>query len=205
MTASRAFGPNHQCGAQARVDVGGGSSSSVSRHIAPVVHVERSPRRRTLLASAMALAGLALRSPAFAQVVGDNQDVRWYEAAEQMRRLAQSWGDQPYGAVLVLDGTLVGRGPSRVVRNRDADAHAEREAIRDAQQKLGRLQLHGAILYSTSRPCRLCEAAAARAGVDRMYFGPALTDAGAPRAAATGDGGLRPPQQARTHEREASQ
>jgi tRNA(adenine34) deaminase len=97
-----------------------------------------------------------------------------------MRRLAQSWGDQPYGAVLVLDGVLVGRGPSRVVKNQNPDAHAEREAIRDAQFQLQRQQLTGAVLYSTSRPCSICEAAAAQAGVTRMYFGPSLTDAGTP-------------------------
>lgn len=98
-----------------------------------------------------------------------------------MKRLAQSWGDQSYGAVLVLDGALIGEGPSRVIKNQDTDAHAEREAIRDAQQRLGRPDLRGSVLYSTSRPCGLCEAAAARAGVRRMYFGPQLADAGAPR------------------------
>jgi tRNA(adenine34) deaminase len=156
-------------------------SSNVGRHIAAAVLIERSLDRRTLLAGAVALATLALRPPALAQVVGGTQEARWYEAAAEMRRLAQSWGDQPYGAVLVLEGVLVGEGPSRVVKNQDPDAHAEREAIRDAQRKLGRLQLQGAVLYSTSRPCSLCEAAAARAGVNRMYFGPSLTDAGAPR------------------------
>jgi len=97
-----------------------------------------------------------------------------------MKRLAQSWGDQPYGAVLVLNGVLVGEGPSRVVKNQNPDAHAEREAIRDAQRKVGREKLLGAVLYSTSRPCSLCEAAAAEAGIARMYFGPSLTDAGVP-------------------------
>ena len=80
----------------------------------------------------------------------------------------------------MLDGVLVGRGPSRVVKNQDPDAHAEREAIRDAQHQLQRQRLTGAVLYSTSRPCSICEAAAAQAGVARMYFGPSLTDAGAP-------------------------
>lgn len=110
-------------------------------------------------------------------------ELRWYEAAAEMKRLAESWGDQSYGAVLVLDGTLIGEGPSRVIKNQNADAHAEREAIRDAQRKLGREKLEGAVLYSTSRPCALCESAAARAGVMRMYFGPSLTDAGVPRVA----------------------
>ncbi len=104
-------------------------------------------------------------------------DSRWYEAAASMKLLAESWGDQPYGAVLVMDGRLVGEGPSRVVKNQDPTAHAEREAIRDAQRRLGQSTLTGAVLYSTSRPCSLCEAAAVQAGVSRMYFGPALTDA----------------------------
>lgn len=110
-------------------------------------------------------------------------DRKWYDAAASMKRLAESWGDQSYGAVLVLEGQLAGEGPSRVVKNQDPTAHAEREAIRDAQRRLGRARLSGAVLYSTSRPCALCEAAAAQAGVRRMYFGPTLADAGTPRAA----------------------
>lgn len=139
-----------------------------------------SKRRRTLLVSSVALAVSALRPSAQAEPVGRESEVQWYEAAAEMRRLAQSWGDQPYGAVLVLNGVLVGQGPSRVVKNQNPDAHAEREAIRDAQRRLGREKLPGAVLYSTSRPCSLCEAAAARADVARMYFGPSLTDAGVP-------------------------
>jgi tRNA(adenine34) deaminase len=81
----------------------------------------------------------------------------------------------------VLGDAVVGEGPSRVVKNNDIGAHAEREALRDARQRLGREDLRGAVLYSTSRPCPLCEAAAAEAGVRRMYFGPSLTDAGEPR------------------------
>ncbi|MCY7287856.1 MAG: hypothetical protein LH624_06290 [Cryobacterium sp.] len=118
-----------------------------------------------------------------AQTRRSEPDHRWYQAAADMKRLAESWGDQPYGAVLVLNGALVGEGPSRVIRNRNPDAHAEREAIRDAQRRLGRQELSGTVLYSTSRPCSLCEAAAAQAGISRMYHGPALTDAGTPGGA----------------------
>ena len=84
--------------------------------------------------------------------------------------------------MLVLDGAVVGEGPSRVVKNNDASAHAEREAIRDAQRRLGTGSLQGSTLYSTSRPCSVCEAAAAQAKVSRMVHGPGLTDAGAPRS-----------------------
>lgn len=97
-----------------------------------------------------------------------------------MKRLAEAWGDQPYGAVLVLDGAIIGEGPSRVVKNNDVNAHAEREALRDARGRLGRQKFPGAVLYSTSRPCSLCEAAAAEAEVSRVYFGALLTDAGIP-------------------------
>ena len=107
---------------------------------------------------------------------------RWFEAALRMRRLAERAGDQPYGAVLVLDDRLMGEGPSRVVELGDATAHAERVAIRDAQRRLGRTDLRGSILVSTSRPCAACEAVAALAGVSRMFYGEELRDAGTPKA-----------------------
>lgn len=98
-----------------------------------------------------------------------------------MKRLAESSGDQPYGAVVVANGAVIGAGPSRVITSGDATAHAEREAIRDAQRALGRESVAGSVLYSTSRPCRQCEIAAAEAQVAQMIFGEALNDAGRPR------------------------
>ena len=107
-------------------------------------------------------------------------DRRWIEAAEEMRKQALSWGDQAYGAVLVKDNRVIGYGPSRVVKNQDPEAHAEREAIKHALSEVGARAVTGAILYSTSRPCKACELAAARAGVQRMYFGQSAQDAGPP-------------------------
>ncbi len=138
--------------------------------------------RRTALTCALALVLPPATVRATERPPAKHPDRQWYEAAASMKRLAESWGDQPYGAVLVLHGALVGEGPSRVVKNQDADAHAEREAIRDATRRLGRSTLAGAVLYSTSRPCSLCEAAAAQAEVSRMFYGASLTDAGAPSA-----------------------
>ena len=94
-------------------------------------------------------------------------------------------GDQPFGAVLVKDSRILGFGPSRVVLKKDATAHAEREAIREAQARLGRSDLSGAILYSSSRPCSACEAAAAEANIARMIHGREATDAGS-RSVLTG-------------------
>lgn len=146
----------------------------------PARSVEEGPltpqRRRFVigLVAAAASAPLVRRADAIAS------EARWYEAAVAMQQHAQSQGDQPYGAVLVLDGAIVGAGPSRVLQRGDPDGHAEREALRDAQQRLGRSLLAGSMLYSTSRPCRHCESAAAQAGVARMVHGAALTDAGSP-------------------------
>ncbi len=100
--------------------------------------------------------------------------------ANALRDEALRAGDQAYGAVVWLDGRIVGEAPSRVITRRDVDAHAEREALRDAQLRLGRDDLSGALLVSSSRPCALCEAAAARARIARMVHGDG-TDAGPPQ------------------------
>ena len=143
---------------------------------APARDVLRTRRRLLCVSVAAAVVpGLGRAQP------GMHPQRRWAERAEAMRQLAIGWGDQPYGAVLVAANGVVADGPSRVVVNADPDAHAEREAIREATRLLGTGNLAGAVLYSTSRPCRLCEQAAARAGVGRMYFGPQLQDAGPPR------------------------
>jgi tRNA(adenine34) deaminase len=142
-------------------------------------------RRRTLICrAASVLALLAGSRLAHSQRLSEAVPTparTWFEAAVRMKRLAESWGDQPYGAVLVLNDQLVGEGPSRVVKLGDSTAHAEREAIRDARRRLKRTNLSGSILYSTSRPCPACEAAAAVAGVSRMYFGEDLHDAATPK------------------------
>lgn len=130
--------------------------------------------------TAVSMAVLALSGMLKARAEPAHPNAFWYAAALEMRKLAESWGDQAYGAVVVQGGTLIGNGPSRVIQHNNPDAHAEREAIRDAIRRVGAAQVRGAVLYSTSRPCAACERAAARAGIARMYFGPALQDAGAP-------------------------
>jgi tRNA(Arg) A34 adenosine deaminase TadA len=131
-------------------------------------------RRAMLLASAAAL--LPLRANA-----APAEQQPFIEAAFRMRDEAVRAGDQAYGAVLVMSGRILGFGPSRVVLLKDSTAHAEREAMREAQARLGRRDLSGAVLYSSSRPCAACEAAAAEANVARMIHGRDGIDAGQPR------------------------
>ena len=140
------------------------------------------PLRRTFGWRALSVIGLVGSAlPLARAMTAFAPERRWYEAALAQLRLAESWGDQPYGAVLVSDGAIIGSGASQVRKRNDGNAHAERLAILDAQTRLGRQSLAGSVLYSTSRPCRLCEMAAAKAQVSRMIHGEALHDAGVPQ------------------------
>ncbi len=105
---------------------------------------------------------------------------RFMDRAYAMRDQAVAGGDQGYGAVIVKDGVIVGQAPSRVVVNGDPSAHAEMEAIRDAARRLGDRDLGGCVMYSSSRPCRMCETAAYFANIDRLIHGQGLTDGGPP-------------------------
>jgi tRNA(Arg) A34 adenosine deaminase TadA len=97
-----------------------------------------------------------------------------------MRALAERSGDQPYGALVVKDDTIVAEAPSRVVTRGDPTAHAEMEAIRDAARRLGTRNLSGMHLYGSSRACPMCRAAAYWAGIDRLYHGRKPSDDGPP-------------------------
>ena len=144
------------------------------------------PTRRRAVAGllgggALAVAGDTLRSPVAAAAANPRTPAEFMALAFAMRRQAVAAGDQPYGAVVVLDGRVVAEAPSAVVTKADPTAHAETEAIRQAERRIGAAALAGAVLYSSSRPCAMCEANARRAGIARMIHGVALVDAGAPQ------------------------
>ena len=133
--------------------------------------------RRTAIAI---LASVALGQTATA--APDERTRKFVEAAFKMKAEAERTGDQPYGAVVVRGEEIVGFGPSRVIVKRDWTAHAEREAMRDAQTRLARADLSDCVIYSTSRPCSNCERAAFEARLGRMFYGPGASDAGPPRS-----------------------
>lgn len=111
-------------------------------------------------------------------------DARAYvQRAYELRDAAIRDGDQPFGAVVVRDGQIVGEGPSRVVTATDPTAHAEIEAIRDAARRLGTRDLTGCLMFSTSPPCRMCQAAAYWANLSGLYYGSIPTGLAAPSSA----------------------
>jgi tRNA(Arg) A34 adenosine deaminase TadA len=133
-------------------------------------------RRRWLLGAA----ALGLTRPA--RGAAPPEQAPFVALAFEMRRRAIAAGDQPYGAVVVCDGRVVGEGVSAVVTRNDPRAHAEIEALRDASRRLGTVDLAGCVLYGSSRACPMCEAEAARMRIVRMYYGDEARYAGVPRA-----------------------
>lgn len=85
----------------------------------------------------------------------------------------------PFGAVVVRDGNIVGRGWNRVTSANDPTAHAEVMAIRDACSRLKTYSLAGCEIYSSCEPCPLCLAAIYWARIDRIYYAATCDDAAA--------------------------
>ena len=85
----------------------------------------------------------------------------------------------PFGAVIVRDGAIVGRGWNRVTSTNDPTAHAEVVAIRDACSGLGRFSLEDCEIYSSCEPCPLCLAAIYWARIKRICFAATCDDAAA--------------------------
>ena len=144
--------------------------------------------RRAALRRVAGLAIVALATPVaarapVAEIVQPRSPGReaFMERAFEMRRRAVESGDQPYGAVIVRQGRIVGEGVSAVVTANDPTAHAEMQAIRDAAHRLGTRDLSGCEMYGTARACPMCEAGAYWARIARMYHGASIADAGAPR------------------------
>ncbi len=80
-------------------------------------------------------------------------------------------GEVPVGAVLVLDGAIVGEGWNRNIALSDPTAHAEIGALRDAGRRLGNHRIPGSTLYVTLEPCAMCAMALVHARVARVVYG----------------------------------
>lgn len=91
-------------------------------------------------------------------------------AAELARHGMDAGAGGPFGAVIVLDGAVVGEGWNRVTSSNDPTAHAEIVAIREACARLGRFDLRGATVYSSCEPCPMCLAAIHWARLDRLVY-----------------------------------
>lgn len=82
----------------------------------------------------------------------------------------------PFGAIIVKDGKVIGKGHNRVLLTHNATAHGEVEAIREAGALLGTHDLSGSVLYTTGEPCPMCLCACLWANIDKVYYGCTIAD-----------------------------
>lgn len=83
----------------------------------------------------------------------------------------------PFGAVIVKDGVIVGKGNNQVVLKNDPTAHAEIVAIRAACKTLNTFNLTGCEIYTNCYPCPMCLSAIMWANIKKVYYGTNLEDA----------------------------
>ncbi len=91
-------------------------------------------------------------------------------ALELARRAAEQ-GEVPVGAVVVLDGRIIGEGWNRPIAASDPTAHAEIQAMRAAAAAARNYRLTGATLYVTLEPCDMCFGAMFHARIARVVYG----------------------------------
>ncbi len=92
-------------------------------------------------------------------------------AVAEARRGVKAGEGGPFGAVIVRDGVVVGRGHNRVVAAHDPTAHAEIVALRRAARRLGRFHLFDCVLFTTCEPCPMCLAAMHWARIKAFWYG----------------------------------
>ena len=92
--------------------------------------------------------------------------------ALNLSKEAAAEGDVPVGCIIVSpEGEIIGRGRNRREQNCDATAHAEVEAIREANKKLGTWRLHGCSMYVTLEPCPMCAGAIINSRIAKLFYG----------------------------------
>lgn len=92
------------------------------------------------------------------------------QAIDLAQENSRSGENGPFGALVVKDGKVIGRGGNRVVASCDPSAHAEIVAIREAGRALGSHDLTGCTIYSSCEPCPMCLSAILWARIDRVVY-----------------------------------
>ena len=99
------------------------------------------------------------------------------EACNEARKGMEKNQGGPFGAVIVMNGKIVGRGNNRVTSTNDPTAHAEVTAIRNACKNLSNFHLKNAVLYTNCEPCPMCLAAIYWANIQTVFFASDRNDA----------------------------
>ncbi len=112
-------------------------------------------------------------------VIQPANDVEYLQMALSQAREAAAAEEVPVGAVVVLQGRVIGIGQNYVLRTNDPTAHAEVVALRAAAAAIDNYRLVGCTLYSTLEPCSMCAGAMLHARISRLVFAASDPKAGA--------------------------
>lgn len=97
---------------------------------------------------------------------------------ESLKNLENYFKDGgPFGAVIVKNNKIIGRGHNQVIKNNDPTAHAEVLAIRDACKNINSYDLTGCVLYTSCYPCPMCLSASIWSNLKEVYYGNNRKDA----------------------------
>jgi tRNA(adenine34) deaminase len=107
------------------------------------------------------------------------QDKLWLQQALSLAKKAASENEVPIGALVVLNGQIIGQGYNRSIQANDPTAHAEIVALREAAKNRGNYRLIDTTLYVTLEPCPMCAGSLLHARVKRLVFGAFDQKAGA--------------------------
>ncbi|MCP3931348.1 MAG: nucleoside deaminase [Bacteroidetes bacterium] len=109
-----------------------------------------------------------------------NEDRKYmFEAIRLAKEGMNKQGVGPFGAIVVKNGEIIGRGVNQVTSDNDPTAHAEVIAIRDACKTLGHFQLEDCIIYSSCEPCPMCLGAIYWARPEKLFYACSREDAAA--------------------------
>jgi tRNA(adenine34) deaminase len=106
----------------------------------------------------------------------------WMQEAIIEARKAESEGEVPVGAILLLNEKIIGRGHNSPIRLNDPTAHAEILALRQAARNSTNYRLSGSVLIVTIEPCIMCVGAMIQARVEAVVYGAEDPKAGAIRS-----------------------
>lgn len=112
-------------------------------------------------------------------------DLLMIEALVEARR-ARDTGEVPIGAIVAIDGRIVGRGYNQPIGAGDPTAHAEIVAIREAARAVGNYRLTGAVLCVTVEPCLMCVGALVHARIGTLVYGASEPRTGAVQSTVNG-------------------
>ena len=109
--------------------------------------------------------------------IGDNMNEFMEKAIELSEENFDKNYGGPFGACVVKDGKIIGKGMNKVIKNMDPTAHAEIVAIRNACKTLGTHDLTGCEIYTSCYPCPMCLSAIIWASIKKVYYGNTKEDA----------------------------